>query len=352
MESEGLREALMYHGPVHPSRTRSVIYLGIAVTFLLAVRSAAAENNRFMVAESVYVGPDETLDSVACLACSIHVEGVVEDSAFLIFGELENRGTIKGDALVIAGSLENAGLIGGDSMVIAGTMRLLDDVGGDALTVMGNIQIEAPDVNIGGDAVTVLGRLTGSFPSSVGGVTEQVGGNRIGRLVLSGMLGAILLLALGSVVVLLALNLLGYFILGTKRLATMADTLTGNAAVCFLLGLGTCFALIVIGLIVAMLLPVSLPIVFLLVLVSVVGYSGLTYGIGRNLFPHLKPLTASLLAGLLVVVIQMIPIIGWLVLLLVWNIAIGSAVLSGFGTSVNWLAARTQGGHTERQAGS
>lgn len=352
LETEGLRETLMYHGPVHRSRTRSATILWIAAILLLAARPAAADNRRFVVAESVHVGPGETLDTVACLACSIQVDGVVEDSAFLIFGELQNRGTIEGDAIVIAGSLENAGPIGGDATVVAGTMRLREDVSGDAVTVLGNIEVEGPDVNIGGDAVTVIGRLTGSFPSSVGGVIEQVGGDRVGRLALSGMIGAILLLALASVVVLLTLNLLGYFILGTKRLATMADTLVGNAAVCFLLGLGTCFALVVIGLIVAMLLPVSLPIVLLLVLVSVVGYSGLTFGVGRNLFSHLKPLTASLLAALVVIVIQMIPIVGWLALPLIWNIAIGAAVLSGFGTGTNWLTARAQGGSSEHQAGS
>lgn len=352
LEAERLRETLMYHGPVHPSRSRSAIILLFAVALLLAVRPLAAENRRVMVAEAVHVGPDETLDSVACLACSIQVEGVVEDSVFLIFGELENRGTIEGDAMVIAGSLNNAGPISGNAMVVAGTMRLREDVSGDAVTVMGNIQIEGPDVNIGGDAVTVLGRLTGSFPSSVGGVIEQVGGDRIGRLALSGMLGVILLLVIGSAVVLLTLNLLGYFILGTQRLATMADTLVGNTAVCFLLGLGTCFALIVIGLIVAMLLPVSLPIVLLLILVSVVGYSGLTFGVGRNLFSNLKPLTASLLAALVVIVIQMIPVVGWLALPLIWNIAIGAAVLSGFGTGVNWLTARAQGGYSVHQAGS
>lgn len=330
--------------PVGSCRPRPGSWLVWAILALAAIRPApAAAESRLMIGESIHVLPDERLDSVMCFACSILVEGVVEDSAVVILGELTNQGAIQRDALVIIGALESAGAVGGDAVAVAGSMDLQNDVGGNAVAILANLAVEAAGVNIGGDIVTIMGELGGSFSGSVGGAVRQVGGSRVGQLLLSGMLGALVLAALGFAVLALALNLLGYFLLGTKRLATIADSATGNAAVCFLIGLGTCFALLVIGLIVAMLLPVSMPIALLLSVVSVVGYSGLTYGVGRNLFPHLSPLAATVFAGLLLVAAQLIPFVGWLVLPVVWNIAIGSAVLSGFGTSPDWLTERAYG---------
>lgn len=323
-------------------RARFETTLTLIAAALLATGAAQADPHRFMIGESIYVGPDDTLDQATCVVCSIRVDGVVKETAFLVLGRLVNHGTIEGDAVVIGGSLESEGPVNGNSVVIAGNMRLLGDVGGDAITVMGSIEADS-GVTIGGDAVTVLGRQTGISADAVGGTIEQLGSDRVGHLMLSGAIVALLVLAIGVFVVLLTLNGLAFLILDTKRLETIANTFTGNSPVCFLVGLATCFALGVLGLIVAMLLPVSLPILLVFLVVSVVGFCGMTYGIGRNLFASLKPLSATQAAAAVIIFIQMVPVVGWLVIAVLWNVAIGAAVLSGFGTATDWLTARAEG---------
>ena len=291
---------------------------------LAIVAPALADDHRIVVGESVTVGPDEVLDRVTCLFCSVHVEGVVRDSAFVILGELENRGTIDGDALVILGA-----------------MRLNGDVGGDATAVLADIDALAEEVAIGGNAVTVLGTTSGLSPDNVGGEIDQIGGEQVGQVFLAGLLIGLFLVGLIVLIVLTAVNLITYVALGPERVQTIAGTLSGSLIACFLGGVCTCFALLLVGFIVAMILPVSLPMVLVFVVVSAVGYCGVTHWIGSNLFFGRAQLTGTVAASTLVVILQMIPVVGWLITLVLWNIAIGAAVLSGFGTSTDWLSSRT-----------
>ncbi len=93
----------------------------------------------------------------------------------------------------------------------------------------------------------------------------------------------------------------------------------------------------------SMLLSVSLPVLGLLLIVSAIGYCGLAFVIGRNPLPRSRPLLATVFGGLLVGTVELIPIIGWLVLIVLWSVAIGAAILSGFGNSADWLSSRTAG---------
>lgn len=339
--------SLVFHWCSMSSVNRGAIRFEFAVVMLATVFAVAGPargaDQRFMLGESIYVGPDETLEEATCVACSIHIEGVVKDSAILILGRLVNEGTIEGDAVVIAGSLESDGSVKGNSLVVAGNMVLRGSVEGDAVTVMGDLRVEDPSVAIAGSAVTILGNQTGVSPDSVGGSVQTHGGDRVGRLMLSGAIAALLVSILGIFATLITLNWLVFLVIGKQRLETIADTFTGNSPTCFLLGLATCFALGVVGLIVAMLLPVSLPIVLVFVVVSLVGFSGITYGIGRNLFASLKPLLAAQAAAAVIIAIQLLPIVGWLVMVVLWNVGIGAAVLSGFGSATDWLTARAEG---------
>ena len=326
-----------------------IVLVMLAAVFALAGPARGADQ-RFMLGESIHVGPGETLQEATCVACSIHIEGVVRDSAILILGRLVNEGTIEGNAVVIAGSLESDGSVEGNSLVVAGDMVLRGSVDGDAVTVMGDLQVEDPSIAIGGDAVTILGNQTGVTPNSVGGSVQIHGGDRVGRLVLSGAIVVLVVCVLGILATFITLNWLVFLVLGNQRLETIANTFIGNSPTCFLLGLATCFALGVVGLIVAMLLPVSLPIVLVFVVVSVVGFSGMTYGIGRNLFASLKPLLAAQAAAAVIIAIQLVPIVGWLVMVVLWNVGIGAAVLSGFGSATDWLTARAEGRSPSQKA--
>ena len=325
----------------------SRIYAGLVLLTLAGTLGAAnslqAASRRVMVLESIHVGPNETLDQTTCIACSIHVEGVVNDSALLMLGRLRNDGEIKGNAVVLGGSVISTGPIGGSAFVVGGTLQLQDEVGGNTVTVMGDLEVSGEDVTIGGDAWTVLGQQDGLTSQGVTGDVIHLGTSEIGRLLISGLVGGLLLagvLALGAV---LALTVLGYMVLGVDRLSVMADACTKSPASCFLLGLGTCFGLAVLGLMMSVLLPVSIPMALLSLAVSAIGYCGVAFAIGRNLLPKMRPVLATIFAGVLLAAVQVIPIIGWLVLAVLWNVALGAAIISGFGTSTDWLKDRAAG---------
>ena len=308
--------------------------------------AAYGADRHFAILESIHVEPGGTLRQVTCIACTIRVEGVVEDSVFLVLGQLDNSGAINGDAIVIGGTGVSEGSIGGNAFVVAGTLRLLNNVVGNLIAVISTIELAEQDGRVGGDVWTVIGTHSGLSPDSVGGTIDHLGGNTVGRIILSGLVGGLLAIVLMIFAALLTLNAIGYALLGTDRLRIIADAFTGNAAMCFLLGVGTCFALAVIVLMMSMLLPVSLPVLVVFLVVSATGYCGLAFGIGRNLLPRLRPILATLAASVLMIGIQIIPLIGWFVLVMLWNIAVGAAILSGFGTSSDWLAKRATGRFT------
>lgn len=312
----------------------------------LGVEGLAAADvppSRTGILRSITVGTGETVGKVVCIGCSVRVDGLVAGNAYVLLGRLENRGSIEGDSLVIGGVSEANGPTGGSALVVAGLLRLHTRVGGDAITVLADLELTGPDARIGGDAWTVIGHQDSVSPGAVGGAIRHVQGRDAGRMLLSGLVGGAVVVALAVVGCLLGLAVLCYLILGPKRLGTIADAYTGNAVPCFLVGLGTCFALVVVGLALAALLPISVPIAVVFSVLSVVGYAGLALGIGRNLLPGLNSLPATLVASLVLACAQAVPIVGWSVMVVLWNVAVGATVLSGFGSSSDWLAQRTEG---------
>lgn len=322
---------------------RAAISVTVATAIACAAQTARAQSRPISIGESIHVEDGTNLDNVMCVACSIRVDGEIRDGATVVFGSLVNHGTIRGDAIVLGGSLESGGPIGGNAVIALGAMRLLDRVERDAVAVMGSIDMDGPEAMVGGNLVSVLGSLASAPPNSVSGQIQEFGARQISLLAMSGVLGALILAALGTFGLLMALTGLGFITLGLNRLEAIADAFTGNIAVCFLTGLGTCVALIVIFLVAAMLVPVAIPLLLLFVVLSAVGYCGVVFGIGRNLFGGLKPFLATMLAAAVTIVIQLVPLVGWLTLLVIWNVAVGAAIMSGFGKAPDWLATRAEG---------
>ena len=322
---------------------RRAIVIALATAIACTAQTAWAQSQPISIGESIHVEHGTTLDDVMCVACSIRVDGEIRDGATVVFGSLVNHGTIRGDAIVLGGSLESEGPIGGNAVIALGAMRLLDRVERDAVAVMGSIDIDGPRALVAGNLVSVLGSSASVPPNSVSGQVQEIGARQVSLLAISGVLGALILAALGTFGILMALTGLGYITLGLKRLEAIADAFTGNIAACFLTGLGTCVALIVIFLVAAMLVPVAIPLLLLFVVLSAVGYCGVIFGIGRNLFGGLKPFLATMLAAAVTIVIQLVPLVGWLTLLVIWNVAVGAAIMSGFGKAPDWLAMRAEG---------
>ena len=326
-------------------RVRAVLGIALAAMagFHLAARPAGAAESRFAIGDSIYVGPEDTLGRVTCIACSIRVDGTIEGQAYQFLGTLVNNGTIEHSAIVIGGSIQSGGNIGGLAMVFGGTLRLAGEVGGDAITVGGGLEVEDPAASIGGDAITIAGNQEGIDKSRVGGAVKRFGSAKSAQLIASGIVAAIVLIAVAVYLVLFALNGLTYFVLGTTRLEVIGKALAEHAPTCFLIGLVTSIVLGVVALLVAILLPLSLPMLVAFTILSVVGYCGLSFSVGQNLFSGLRPLSATQLAATLIFVIQFVPVVGWIATTVLWNVAIGGAVMSGFGTSPDWLTARAEG---------
>lgn len=344
-------------------RWRSPVWLAFSTATVVLMWSSAplclGQDRELRIGESIRVGPQQELKHTTCIACSIHIEGQVGQSALVVLGELVNRGSISGNAIVIAGRMENDGLVGGDVLVsggvlesdggidgdatvVAGNLEMRGEVGGDALIVVGSTLLEGASARIRGDVTTVLGTHQGLEAGAVHGTISQFTGERLGRLVLTGLIGVSALALVAYFGILVGLNLLGCSVLGRRRLEVMAGTLAEHAPACLLLGLGSGLVLSVAGLVVSLVLPVSVPVLVIFCVLSVVGYCGLTYAIALNQFRRVRRLLGVAFAALLVAAIQIIPLVGWLVMLVLWNVGIGSVVLSGFGSTTDWLMRRAR----------
>lgn len=310
-----------------------------AGALLLSPWSAYAANHRFAVSERLEVRPGEVLESVTCFLCEItvHDGGAISGAAVVVVGRLLNHGEIDGDTVMVGGTMQSPGTVRGNAVVVAGSLILGGEVGGSVTSILGDTVAEGRQVRIAGDLISVLGLQDGVRDQAVGGTVQHFGKRRVGLLVASGVIGALSLSAVTILSLLAALNTLFYFLLGAKRLEILAATVRERAHSCFLHGLGTCFALAVAGLIVILLLPVFVPLLAVLLVLSAAGYCGLSYLVGRNLFGRLAPLAATSAGAVLVISIQLVPVLGWLVMAVLWSTAIGSVVLSGVGTSTDWL---------------
>ncbi len=294
-----------------------------------------------MFAEDIYVGADEVVDTVVCIACSVRIDGVVEDEVVVIAGGVNISGRVDGDVVVVAGGLDSSGPIGGDVVVVAGGAKLSADVGGDTVAIMGGIRL-APGVTLDGDAIAVFGGISGRAQAVIRGDVEEVGGESIAPLAISGILIAIAIFVVAALLFQPILVLVGFAVLKEPRFRVLADTAAQRGGLSFLVGIGTSMALFFANIIVALTFPIPFPVFLLFIAITIVGYCGVSYWVGRSILRNSSVLAASFTGAVLITFIQLIPVIGWMVCFVFWNIAIGSTVLSGFGTSTDWLMSRTE----------
>lgn len=340
-------------------RIRLSLALLAAVFFTLTAAASAAE--RVMVGEDIYVREGENLDEVVCIGCNIHVEGTVGEAVAIggrivvegeatgdlvaIGGRVRIDGKVGGDVVSIGGGVEIDGSVGGDVVAFAGNVDLDGRADGDLLAVFGNI-ILADGAEVDGDAVAVAGRVQGADGAKIGG-TIQSGGGTWRQIALPGI---IVLLLLGAVVFLIALPAvaaLTHTLLGEERVSVLADTMSLRAGMCFVLGIAVWIGSIVAGIVLSIALfwvPGSeslMSIAFLAL--AAVGYCGLSHWIGRGLVASGSPMGATVLGAILVTIVQAIPVLGWFIIFPIFGfMALGSAAMSGVGTSVDWLMPRRE----------
>jgi len=276
--------------------------LVIVALFSLPVALRAQQpEDRTQYGKDIVIETGQAVDDALCYFCSIRV-----------------REKLTGDALAIGGGIEVLGTIEGDAMASGGGIHL------------------GPGATIGGDAIAVGGPVERGAQSSVKGEVSttpwfHLPGQR--QLFLRGVL-AIVAFNLLSIV-------LCYLSLRRRRLEVITDSLRERLGLVILTG--ACLFLAGILLLVAAdyleriaaVLATLVPLILLVIFC--VGFSGVSYGLGRRLAGRRNPLVAALLAAMLITLLELVPILGFLTFAVLGLLALGSAVLSGFGTTTDWL---------------
>jgi hypothetical protein len=282
---------------------RRFAYFLVAVVFSWLTNAAWAQEpaERQQYVRDIVIQSGETTGDVICFYCSIHI-----------------LGTVKGDAVALGGGIEIDGTVVGDAVAAGGGLRL------------------GPGAKIGGDAVAGGGKLERGAQASVGGETESAW-----WFYMPGQRQLFLASTLVFAAVNLGLVLVSSLVLRRRRVAALADAIAAHPVWTLLAGVGV-LLVATAGFIfsikfgeAAEILDTGVTIALAVTLVA--GCPGVALWLGRRL-PRVRDLFPRLLVGaLLLTLLQLIPIAGVLVFLAVALLALGCAVLSGFGSRGDWL---------------
>lgn len=264
-----------------------------AIALTLTPTQAYAAGDLVRLNADVTVGPAETYGSVVVMNGSIVVDGHVENDAF----------TAKGDIIV-----HDGGSIGGDAVSLTGNV-----------TTEGSGTIGGQRVEIGSGAVEPGGVSIPHPPVVVGGFH---GGGIGGWIALT--LGA---LGVGLLLVLISGNSL-------RAVGREISDRTGRTVLVGFLALIGVPVVFIVLLISVIGIPVALLLIPLVPLFSLYGMFALALVVGERLLaafdsPQTKDVWAMVAGVLLIGLIRLIPVLGW--------IAFALAALAGFGATVSRL---------------
>lgn len=319
------------------------------VALLFAVLGVAlGAQERVMVGDDIFVGADEELDQVVCIGCAVHVAGRVDDVVAIGGRVTVAEGAVVRDVVTVAGGLEMRGEARGDAVAVMGRSDIYGPVHGDAVAVMGGLHLET-GASVDGDAVAVMGGLERAPGVSIGGDATQVG-PRLGSwagVAASGLVAVIVIALVLALAIWPVVSFICFAIMGPQRVGIVASTVNERAGMCFLVGLGSWIASIVLSIMIPILffwIPGGLESVITLAffVTAAVGYTGVGFWVGRGMIKGGSGVGATILGSILITFIQAIPVIGWFIAFPVFGwLSLGAAILSGFGTSADWLFPRT-----------
>lgn len=277
----------------------------VVLVAVFALPAAAQEGaDRQQVFSDIEVRSGETTGDVICHYCSIRV-----------------RGTVVGDAIAIGGSIEIIGRVTGDAVAVGGRVRLGPGtvVGGDAVSVGGPFD-RAPGATVGGDAA--------SSPWYFMPGQREV------------YLRGVLL----SVVLNFGFVLLAFLVARAPRVEATARALTQFPVWVGLTGLAVLGVATGLYVLAARLrtaaAPVAVLVSGLLLIAGALGYAGLCRWLGGRLVRGDRPLKASLVGTAVLTLLQLVPILGVFIFLLLCLLTPGAGALSGLGQTPDWLLVR------------
>ena len=238
---------------------------------------------------------------VICVACTVEVRGNAQGDVIAYGGDVVVQGHVKGDIIVIGGSvqLQEKSAADGDAIAIGGYVESRAGIkpAGDSDSF--------PYFHLPGQrSLRGAGALTFLAANCIGVLLTAliIRRRRSSNLSASLMRSPVKVLALGVAGLVIWLSIV---FLSSKAHSWVALLVVAEAAV---------------------LAAVCLP-----------GYAGASLAVGTALFGErgwIAPIVAGVIA---IAAMQLIPLVGFFLMLLLLSISLGSAVLSGIGTDPSWL---------------
>ena len=286
--------------------------------------------------------------------------GAQTDSLVAVFGSASNNGTARQDVVSVFGDTTINGPTAGSAVAVLGNVIINADVGEDVVAVLGNVTL-GPAAHVHGHVVSVLGTVTQDpaaiveegvervLPegfTSAEGVRHWVGhGLMLGRpLVIGSGLGWLW----GLSFVLLALYTL-LALLFREATAHCIETLNDNPGMSLIIAILAVLltplllfllAVTIVGILV---IPIALVLMFIAGIfgkTTVLGWiGGRCFGLrSGHAVPH--PAAAVLVGGLIVMLVYLVPVLGFMVFILLSLIGYGAVLYA----LLNRMRRSTSGG--------
>ncbi len=299
----------------------AVLVMAAITLYLVEEARARATDDLEQFARGVVVEAGQTAGDVVCFFCSVRVRGAVDGDVVAIGGGIEIDGEVTGDAVAIGGGIEIDGEVTGDAVASGGGVRLgpRAKVGGEVGANGGSVEQDAGASVKGGVEFTPWAYVPGQRQIFLPSVVTLLGSN-VGLLVLAAL------------------------ILRRRRVEVMAKVVRHRYVLISVLGAAV-LALFVILLVLFNYTGQAQPFLALIAsgvfgVVALAGGAGLRCRLGSAL-PHVESWRQRALAGsVLLAGLQLIPVVGMVVFVVLVIIAPGIATVSGFGSAEDWLPRR------------
>ncbi len=302
----------------------------LSLSVFIFAPAAAQPEDRTRFGRAIVIEPGETAGNVTCFACSIRVRGTVQGDLVSLLGGIEIEGAASGDVICFACSIRVRGAVQGDLVSLLSGIAIEGAASGDAVAVGGSIRLR-PGARLDGDAVAVGGPVLREASATINGdavpvVWFHLPGQR--RFFWRGVL-AFAAFQFG-------LLLVFYPLVRRQRVGNIAATLARHPVWTLLAGVGVA-ALVGLIVIVAVRFEYwsnAAGYVFnaVLLVIGGMGALGVYMWLGRKAAPASPPFAAVALGAALAFLLQLVPLAGFLACLLLCLLALGVAVLSGFGS--------------------
>lgn len=305
------------------TRITRTITLGLLLMAALALVTAApalAEGDqgggRFCAGRTLTLASGESAESLIAFGCNVTIE---------------QGATVRGDLADFGGNVSLAGTVAGNIFTFGGNISLAETavVNGRISSMGGNVQRE-PGATVQGGINQNRGNIVPPAPLQPIPINPFTRFFNFGFDLVRGIVTALAFAALGALVVIFAPG-------ATKRVSDAALSKPLNTA-----GVG-CLTLILLPILSLLLLItlIGIPVALILALLSAIAWVFGSIGVGllagEKILQAFKardilPVVAVIVGVVVLMIVGLVPVLGWLISFIVGLIGLGAVVLTRFGT--------------------